>query len=47
MFRFFIIIMTATLGALINTFIIPSNFQYVFGYMVGIFMGAIIFVWRD
>lgn len=47
MFKFFIIIITVILGALINSFIIPSNFQYAFGYMVGLFMGAIIFVWRD
>lgn len=47
MFKLFIIIITVILGKLINSFIIPSNFQYFFGYMVGILMGAIIFAWRD
>ena len=47
MFKFFIIIIIVILGALINSFIIPSNFQYVFGYIIGTFVGIIICAWRD
>lgn len=47
MLKLFIIIIIVILGALINSFIIPSNFQYVFGYFVGSFTSIIIFAWRN